>query len=226
MDFKIIWSLSLFLNFGLPTEPSEPVVYVRRGQNITLPCPTFSEALEVGEGRFRYIRWYLWTDNCFTKQLELFAWMNEGGQMEVGRILYKGFSISRDDGSLFIRKVQPCHAQNFMCSIVLWNGANPLPGNVTLKFVDENENYPTGKAEPTEVRTTSESKNVEKENCPRGKPEPTEVRTTSESKNLEKGEKITDQYLVPFIVVTIIAVPSVIGNVLAILHCRRHRQVK
>ena len=126
---------------GLPTEPLEPVVYGRRGQNITLPCPTFSKALEVGEGRFRYIRWYLWTDNCFRKQVVPFAWMNEGGHMEVESVLYKGFNISRDDGALYIHKVQPCHAQKFMCSIVLWNAASPLPGNVTLKFVDENSKF-------------------------------------------------------------------------------------
>ncbi|XP_068685916.1 uncharacterized protein [Montipora foliosa] len=188
MDFKIVSFLSVLSTFevlvvsGLPTKPLK-IVPVRQGQNITLPCTALSrKALEVEKGRFLYVRWYMWAYNGVKAQWVFLAGMKENGDVKVERDLYKGFNISRD-GGLYIREAQPCHAQKFMCRVALWSKRTPVTRNVILRLTDENENRPTEKPEPTEVRTTSESRN--QENRPTEKPEPTEVRTTSESRNHE-----------------------------------------
>ncbi|XP_068685920.1 uncharacterized protein [Montipora foliosa] len=192
---------------GLPTKPLK-IVPVRQGQNITLPCTALSrKALEVEKGRFLYVRWYMWAYNGVKAQWVFLAGMKENGDVKVERDLYKGFNISRD-GGLYIREAQPCHAQKFMCRVALWSKRTPVTRNVILRLTDENENRPTEKPEPTEVRTTSESRN--QENRPTEKPEPTEVRTTSESRN---QVEIIDSHLGPFTATTTIAVIPVIVNV-------------
>ncbi|XP_068733233.1 uncharacterized protein [Montipora capricornis] len=211
MDFKIVSSLSLFLIFnlldvfGFPTKPLETVLYVRHGQNITLPCTALNKTLEK-EGRFRWLRWYIWAYNGVKAQWVPLAAMNEEGGTYVDGDLYKGFNISRDEGGLYINDAQPCHAQKFMCSVVPWSGGNPVPSKVILKLADENENPPKEKLKPSEAATTSRSENPEKVLV-----------------------EITYPYRGAFIVAITIAAISIFGNVvLAFLLCRvrSHRSTK
>ena len=125
---------------GFPTEPSETVLYVRHGQNITLPCTAFNKTLEK-EGRFRWLRWYIWAYKGAKAQWVFLAGMNEDGGMYVDGDLYEGFNISRDDGGLDIIEAQPCHAQTFMCSVVPWSGGNPVTSKETLKLANENGKF-------------------------------------------------------------------------------------
>ncbi|XP_068685923.1 uncharacterized protein [Montipora foliosa] len=153
--------ISFGIIYGFPTKPLETVLYVRHGQNITLPCTALNKTLEK-EGRFRWLRWYIWAYNGVKAQWVPLAAMNEEGGTYVDGDLYKGFNISRDEGGLYINDAQPCHAQKFMCSVVPWSGGNPVPSKVILKLADENENPPKEKLKPSEAATTSRSENPEK----------------------------------------------------------------
>ena len=125
--------LSCDIFSGLPTEPLKTFVHVRQGQNITVPCSSFGKALTLEEGRFSFLRWYVLTYDGVKPQWTFLAGMNEDGNRSVDGDWYKAFNITRD-GGLYIHEAQPCHLQEFRCTVVLRSGRSPLTNYVTLKL--------------------------------------------------------------------------------------------
>ena len=139
-DISFILYYRVIIFSGLATVPLE-TVSVLRGQNTTLPCQVFAEALKLEGDRVCYLRWSNRTYDGVETQWMPFAVMNEDRGIQVNGYTYKRFNISKDDGALHIHDVQPRDNQKFMCSVVFCSGRSPLKSYVTLNVSDENGKF-------------------------------------------------------------------------------------
>ncbi|XP_068685204.1 uncharacterized protein [Montipora foliosa] len=150
----------------LPAELLETVSYVPLGQNKTLPCDAFREALIFEGGQLRVVHWFRWIplrrglcvcvpgSNCSCEsgkkctraclQVDsqasflLVASMHEDGHVHMKEHWWKPFSISRDDGGLYIDKVHPGLTQKYMCVVQIRSKIEPFTSIVTLRLAGEN----------------------------------------------------------------------------------------
>lgn len=76
------------------------------------------------------------TYDGITSRWKFFIGMNQEGKIKP----VPGFNISREDGSLYIDKVQPCDVRRFMCTVERVNGTSPKRHFVTLRIINQNGN--------------------------------------------------------------------------------------
>jgi len=77
------------------------------------------------------------TFDGITSRWKFFIGMNQEGKIKP----VPGFNISREDGKLYIAKVQPCDARRFMCTIERINYKSPKRHFVTLRINRNGKNF-------------------------------------------------------------------------------------
>jgi len=82
------------------------------------------------DGAYRFVKWSMKSFDGINARWKFFIGMKEDGET----MPVRGFNISKEDGSLYIHKVQPCDVRRFMCTIERINHKSPKRHFVTLRI--------------------------------------------------------------------------------------------